>query len=163
MNLFKGYKTCHDKGFRSYISNLENQHNDGTRTLEPNDLMTMASNYYRKRLEQSDSPWESDPIEEKLTALEAKIARKAKSPSAKKPPQLLSKRPNWLQNNVKPKNPKETKSYASNTYYWCGEETGGKCNGRWRIHRPSECQGFARPGASPSEKKDGLTAKGKAI
>ena len=71
----------------------------------------------------------------------------------KKPPQSPSKRPNWLQNNVKPWNPRETKSYASNTYYWCGEETGGKCNGRWRVHRPSECQGVARPGASPSPKK----------
>ena len=25
--------------------------------------------------------------------------------------------------------------------YYCCEKTGGKCNGKWRHHQPSECKG----------------------
>ena len=26
-------------------------------------------------------------------------------------------------------------------YYWCSPETGGKCQGAWRRHKPSDCEG----------------------
>ena len=26
-------------------------------------------------------------------------------------------------------------------WYWCDESTGGKCDGKWRCHKPSECLG----------------------
>ena len=27
--------------------------------------------------------------------------------------------------------------------HWCSSETGGKCEGAWRHHKPSECKGKA--------------------
>ena len=27
--------------------------------------------------------------------------------------------------------------------HWCSSETGGKCEGAWRCHKPSECKGKA--------------------
>jgi hypothetical protein len=35
--------------------------------------------------------------------------------------------------------------YKGHKWYWCGKETGGKCE-KWRAHKPKECRGAAPPG-----------------
>ena len=66
VNLFKGYKTCRDKEFRAYILQLENDHEDDSKPLTPALLMDKAAAYYKKRLQKGDTPWETDPQEDRL-------------------------------------------------------------------------------------------------
>ena len=76
--------------------------------------MNVAANHLKKHLAQANNPWELDPIEEKLTALEARVSKTAKnkSPSQKKgkgESNLGSpgNKPDWLVKQIKPNNPKE--------------------------------------------------------
>ena len=128
--------------------------------------MTSAANYYRKQVaSMNDTPWESDPIAEKITALETKVARAGSAKSfkqkqQKKQRQSGSQHPKWLVNNEKPKDVHETRKYANNTYHYCRRETGGKCSGVWRIYEPTECQGKAHKSGGKSS-LDTQKSKGK--
>ena len=51
----------------------------------------------------------------------------------------------------KPNNINEVKTFNDKQWQWCGEDTGGKCEG-WRNHLPSECFGKKRP-SNHSNKK----------
>ena len=167
VNLFKGYKACSDKKFNDYICSLENEYDDNKIELTYTKLMTSAANYYRKRVaSMNDTPWESDPIAEKITALETKVARAGSTKSSKqkqqkKQRQSGSQRPKWLVNNEKPKDVHETRKYANNTYHYCCRETGGKCGGVWRIHKPTECQGKAHRGGGKSSSDTGKSKRKK--
>ena len=45
----------------------------------------------------------------------------------------------WL----KPKTGEKKKAmYKGHEWYWCGADTGGKCE-KWRAHKPKECKGKA--------------------
>jgi hypothetical protein len=35
--------------------------------------------------------------------------------------------------------------YKGHMWYWCGKETGGKCE-KWRAHKPKECKGLSDTG-----------------
>ncbi|MEL7340381.1 MAG: hypothetical protein AAGM67_07850, partial [Bacteroidota bacterium] len=97
--------------------------------------------------------WQAPTAESKILALEAKFdtlqkqaAKRSKSPQpsrgdAKKP---RLEKPKWLKHNVAPLDKNEVKKWGDFTYYYCCKETGGKCGGVWRTHKPTECRGSAR-------------------
>jgi hypothetical protein len=35
------------------------------------------------------------------------------------------------------------KYWKEKPWYWCSSNTDGQCEGAWRCHKPSECQGKA--------------------
>ncbi len=45
-------------------------------------------------------------------------------------------------------------SFKGHTWYWCGKDTGGKCE-KWRAHKPKKCKGIAESG----NKRDGESGK----
>ncbi len=47
---------------------------------------------------------------------------------------------------------KKEAMYKGHMWYWCGKETGGKCE-KWRAHKPKECKVIAESGT----KRDGET------
>ena len=55
-------------------------------------------------------------------------------------------KPTWLINHEKPPdNDLQTlKEWNSVKWHWCCPETGGKCDGKWRVHSPKECKGLMR-------------------
>ena len=59
-----------------------------------------------------------------------------------------TKRPKWLVNNKKPQTGQlsRTRMWNGNKWYWCSEETGGKCEGHWVRHTPTSCEGKAFKG-----------------
>jgi hypothetical protein len=178
INLFKGYKACKDQLFLSYVTNIEDQHEDGTKSMSATELMNKTSNYYKKRITHNDHPWDSDPIEEKFTALQAKVDKKlkgskvgfkegTKSPDGKKGKDgKPAARPDWLTKNIKPSDPRDIKSHNGQVYYWCGTESGGKCGGKWRHHPPHKCKGIgatttATSGSGNDDRKKKSDGKGK--
>ena len=134
--------------------------------------MLRAVNFYKTRLTRNE--WEQ-PTEQqkevlalqtqveslkkqqnrsKKTTTDGKRQGNQESGSSSKPP-----RPNWLRNNVPPKEGSERRFRTWNNakWWWCGPETGENCGGGWRTHQPSECRTKKRE-ASPSagkKKEDG--------
>ena len=47
--------------------------------------------------------------------------------------------PEWLKLNFKPTNVKETRKKNNMTFYWGSDDSCGHCGGKWRCHKPSEC------------------------
>jgi hypothetical protein len=173
VNLFKGYKACKDAKFLAYITQMEDSHEDGTAEITANTLMTRASNYYKKRMiaANASGSWEGqDPVDEKFQMMEAQI-EKLKSlkkkvtftGNDKKPKASREPKPSWLVNNVAPSDPKQTKTWNNKTWYWCHKDSGGKCSGKWRLHKPDDCQGkeYLAAGDKRPKKAKGKSSKSK--
>ena len=49
---------------------------------------------------------------------------------------------------------KKPREWNGTKWYWCAPETGGKCEGQYRAHKPNKCKGTARSskkGGKPTE------------
>jgi len=169
-NLFKGYLSATDRTFKLYIERKQEEYEEGT-DVKPEALMKLAANKYNilKEKELWNAP---STEEEKIVALESKLAkiqaanrrqgnRKGNGKSGGKggkkgqpqPRQQNGKgeRSTKASSKDHPKtwDPpskqelKKSKMYQGNPWYYCDKSTGGKCNGCWRRHKPSECEGRA--------------------
>jgi hypothetical protein len=90
----------------------------------------------------------------KLMAMQAKIdtlsrARKgggeiaAKNEGTKKNFKTpLIPDPGWLTNQTALE-PIDLMTLRGKKWHYCCQENGGKCGGKWRVHKPSECKGTA--------------------
>ena len=52
----------------------------------------------------------------------------------------------------KPGDKKEV-DFQGHMWYWCGKDTGGKCE-KWRAHKPKECKGLAADAAGDKRKRE---------
>ena len=56
---------------------------------------------------------------------------------------MSARKPRWLKQNESP--PQEylfrPRTWNERKWYWCSQETQGKCGGKWRCHKPSDCKG----------------------
>ena len=153
-NVLKGYKACKDARFKDYILHMENNHDDQTAPITARLFMTRADNYYRKRLTNKQDPWEVNEIADQLQALKVQFAAKQQgtkpAPSPTGPRQKNTKRPEWLHKHKRPPQAElnKAKSWNGKTWYYCHPDTGGKCEGAWRLHHPSDCKGTARKRAA---------------
>lgn len=160
VNLFKGYKAVKDKSFLDYLQMIENAHEDGSTIMDAPTLMLKASNFYKNKLTRKE--WEQLTTQEKdVLALKAKVGQLERntkrvrqvqfdrgtkggtndtkaSTAGKKTP-----KPTWIKDSLPPSKDKLYKYQTWNNakWYWCVDETGGKCGGKWRTHMPSKCQG----------------------
>jgi hypothetical protein len=50
--------------------------------------------------------------------------------------------PDWLVNDTKPDPIDEVLVHKGKSWHFCCQENGGKCNGKWRVHKPIECTGL---------------------
>jgi hypothetical protein len=174
-NLFKGYAECSDKEFVDYIKRKHEHYEEGT-DIDPNDLMKLADTKYKIRKEAKT--WNApSAAEEKILALEAQIKGLKKAPGKKHEAKGVAKKgdkykanpekPAWF--SLEPTGDALTKprDWNGKPWYWCSAKTGGKCNGVYRRHKPSTCEGLAffknksekrkpaeeKPPVKPSEKK----------
>jgi hypothetical protein len=172
VNLFKGYKAVSDEPFKNYLQQIENGHEDGSMTITAPLLMNRAVNFYKNKLTREEWEEPSDAQKEVL-ALRAQVETLSKASDRKQVTFELPKekstpkpgkgrgavkkaqqesKPKWLTEHRPPSNPKATsfRTWSGTKWYWCEKGTGGKCDGKWRAHKPSECKGLA-PGASNSD------------
>ena len=54
---------------------------------------------------------------------------------------MKPRKPEWLFKNKPPKPDAVFKYHIWNNtkWYWCGEESKGRCGGKWRTHLPTNC------------------------
>ena len=48
---------------------------------------------------------------------------------------------------------KKDDKFKGHTWYWCGKDTGGKCE-KWRAHKPKECKGLGVDAPADKQKRD---------
>ena len=147
-NLFKGYLACSDKTFVDYIARKQEKYDEGE-SLTSDEMMNYADTKYRQLKDKNT--WEAPSAEEeKILALKAKLKKMekrgikgtTKDDRNKTPVKKVQEKPKWSLK--KPEGDlKKPREYNGKKWYWCSSETGGKCDGKYRIHKPSDCQGRA--------------------
>jgi hypothetical protein len=168
--LFKGYGVVADTDFRNYIKRKLENYEEGDNTT-PETLMLLANNKFK--LSSENGTWLAPSKgEEKILALEAQLRAHKKGPNAKqkgkesqktqastgnKPKGTKASKPEWF-DKPPPKAAMTTPKYwKEKPWYWCSSDTGGQCEGAWRCHKPSECQGkafrFKRDEEDPARNK----------
>ena len=118
--------------------------------------MVLASNKFKLLLE--SGKWNAPSNKEaKILALQSKVAKlegKTKEKAKKKPKKEKKADPAWLANKIKPQGDlTKPRMHRDKAWYWCSPETGGKCSGAWRRHKPSECKGWAQSTSSDDRKR----------
>jgi len=147
-NLFVGYLACSDQEFRNYIKDKENKHEEGE-DLSYQELMLLAVN--KCKIRKTKNEWNApSEQEEKILALETKLNQlKRGSPNGKTKEPKKKKRkerkplPDWMTKKPAQADINDPKTVKDKQCHWCSTETGGKCEGAWRRHKPSECKGKA--------------------
>ena len=143
VNLFKGYLACSDNEFVEYIKRKQDKYEEGE-DLEPDLLMKNAADKYKTLLQKGQ--WNVPSASEtKILALQSQVKKlkkerdgnkkqKAKRTKGKEKPDWFDKRPRKSELN-------QPKKWNGKQWYYCHPDTGGKCDGKHRLHHPSECQG----------------------
>ena len=54
---------------------------------------------------------------------------------------------------------KKPRKYNNKKWYWCCPETGGKCNGVWRTHKPEDCRGAMHKPNQSKKRTNGENTK----
>lgn len=156
-NLFKAYASCSDSTFVRYISDIQTKWEEGE-DITAERLMERAANKYK--IMKTKEIWNAPSAEqEKLVALEAKITSLKQKYDAKKnklnrikkrksdgksdeqgtPKKPKKQKPAWFFKKPKEADLHKPREWNGYTWHYCSPETGGKCNGVYRIHKPSEC------------------------
>jgi len=170
INLFKGYGAVSDVEFRGWLVRKQELHDEGTE-ITPDELMLAAKNKYDTMLERGT--WNSPSPEEKIVALEAKLDSNFKSLTKKVSFELGKKKKGEKKSDKndksgdhpktwsKPKAGEKKKvTFKGHEWYWCGKDTGGKCE-KWRAHKPKDCKGVAAAKTNGKRTAESTSGSGK--
>ena len=168
VNLFKGYMACSDSEFVSYMKRKLDYFEEGN-SMEPDNLMKNAAEKYKTLLQKG--LWNApDANEEKILALRAEINKLKKSGqkggkggTRKAKGTTRKEKPSWFNSRPRDADLHKPKKWDGKTWFYCHPDTGGKCDGKYRIHHPSDCKGKAyrfKENAEKEKPKDG-TARNK--
>ena len=147
----RAYSTVPIKEWESFADRLKDDFhnlvdNDPNRT--PQYLMDKAENKFKTMI--NEGSWDS-----KLKEKDEFLALKAEFNKFKKKHQRTGKgkgkgkgkpKPGKKRVDVtrKPRDIHKPVTIDGKQWYWCSKETGGKCSGVLRRHKPSECKGIAK-------------------
>ena len=158
INLFKGYQAATDRTFVEYIGRKLERYEEGE-IVTTDALMEQADNKYK--LLKEGGAWNApSEHEEKILALQAEIKhlKKAKKDGGKpfvkraydkklydkkKAPIAQLEKPSWFFKEPKDDELRKPKMWNDKSWYFCSPKTGGKCDGQYRRHKPTDCEGKA--------------------
>jgi hypothetical protein len=157
VHLFAAYQKALDKNFREEARRELKMYERG-QTITPSRLMATMEQYWEVLVEKGE--WDAPSEEEQqLMVIKAELEelRITKQAPAYKPKGKPFKGksndtkmrtgvpdPEWLMKNIKPSPINKIALHRGAPWYWCSTESGGKCAGCWRKHKPDECKGTAR-------------------
>lgn len=180
-NLFKAYAACSDQVFVRYMSDCQTKWEDNE-AITADELMLKAAKKYKTL--KTKKLWEAPSAQdEKIIAMEATITdmkRKFKSnqgndgnkggnkggrkggkegsSSKKGKYDPDKKKPSWMFKRPKDADLHKPREWNGAKWHFCSPETGGKCRGVYRIHKPSQCKS---PGTPKKDKDDEDKGKNK--
>jgi hypothetical protein len=166
-NLFKGYQAATDKTFVEYIGRKLERYEEGE-MVTPDALMEQADNKFK--LLKEGGIWNApSEQEEKILALQSELknlkkrkpdggkgkpkptVKSGKKPFKKKTPAEQPEKPSWFYKEPKADEMSKPKMWNDKPWYYCSKQTGGKCDGQYRRHKPADCEGRAHK-FEPKEK-----------
>ena len=161
-NLFRAYLAVSDKAFVAYIGRKLEEYEEGTQ-ISATKLMQMADTKFRTLKDRGKWNAPSDE-EEKILALQAEInnqhkeIKKLKSSSGSSGKRRQSQpkantrsvsdnnnrnreKPGWMK--VRPADSEllKPRTWNKKEWWYCHPDTGGKCHGEYRRHKPADCEG----------------------
>ena len=176
-NLFKAYAACSDAIFVRYIADIQTKWEDGE-DLNATELMERAHRKFKTL--KTKKIWKAPSAEEeKLLALQVQMndlnkkyelkkkklqrikKRRSvagdddKNPRDKKKPK--KEKPSWFTKRPKDADLYKPREWNGFMWHYCSKETGGNCDGVYRIHKPADCVSKKKV---PGKDKDG-SKKGK--
>ena len=140
--------------------------------------MERVSNKYK--IMKTKDVWNALSAEQKkLVALEAKISdlkkkyedkkakldqnkkresnkregNKAKNTETRNQKRTKVQKPAWMFQKPKNADLHKPREWNGSTWHYCSPETGGKCNGIYRVHKPSECRSKGQNQRNGGERK----------
>ena len=169
-HLFKGYLAASDRSFVKYI-NIKKDRYEESEEMEPDKLMQLADNKFRLMKERNE--WDAPSAEEeKIMALQAAVYKLTKDKKKRrgfesKPidkDQSFKKqknknrsqnppKPSWMSQRPPEEDLHKPQKWNGNEWWYCHPDTGGKCNGVYRRHKPSQCEGRASKGRFGNAKR----------
>ena len=161
-NVIKAYKEVPVKEFVIFINRIKDEADDKADKDQytPQYVMDKAENKYKILV--NEGTWDTGlKHKNELMALKAEINKlKMRNRIPRKQGNLKGKQRQTTKKRVditrKPADITKPVKIDGKDWYWCSEETGGKCGGALRRHKPSECKGMARtgtPGKDSESKK----------
>ena len=149
-NLFKAYRQVPIKEFVNFINRVKDE-NDGLEDEDqhtPQYIMDKAENKFKILV--SEGAWDSKMKEnDELMAIKAKLKELKKrraNPKGRGSGANKGKKGGKPKVDIgrKPANIHKPVKIDGKMWYWCSPETGGKCSGVLRRHKPEECKGIAK-------------------
>jgi hypothetical protein len=176
VNIFNAYKSVKDETFIKYVVEKESAYEEG-KDYTPTQLMTLAESKYKILVDKGT--WQAlSPEQQKIVALEAEmkgLKKKTRQPAKARGGDRtrgkgggseagkVGKKPTWLWKHEKPKSSeaKKPRKWNGTEYWWCDPATGGKCDGKWRVHKPAQCKGYKKREKDSTQKgkQEGRKAK----
>jgi hypothetical protein len=169
-NLFVAYKAASDKTFREYAAQIESDIEDEKYALTAQQLMVKMNTKYRAL--RVKKIWNTPSAEDKkIMALQAQIdsfsvkqkEQKCEPKAIKRGSEAKKKKHStnldWLTKSIKPSPTSKIMKHKEAPWHWCCAKTGGKCGGKWRKHKPTECKGTAQRDDNVSDEKQLKIAK----
>jgi hypothetical protein len=172
-NLFKGYQAVNDKTLVSYIGKKLEKYKEGE-MITLVELVQLGDNKFKLLKEGGQWNAPSDE-EEKILALQLEVKKlqkntkkvplkndKIKTDKSKVKDKTKAKRPEkppWFFEEPNEADIQKPKFWNNVNWYYCSPKTGGKCDGKYRVHKPSACEGRshvfqAEKKRKPEEQKD---------
>ena len=165
-NLFKGYQAASDKVFVSYIGRKLEKYEEGE-NITSETLMQLGNNKFK--LLKEGGLWNApSDEEEKILALQTEVKKLQKNLSKKSDTKKTEKKsrvvdkpkrktklekPSWFFKEPSSEELQKPKFWNNRNWYWCSPKTGGKCEGIFRAHKPSDCEGKAHVFDSTRKRK----------
>ena len=148
-NLIKAYKEVPIREFTTFIDRVKDE-NDGMEEVDdqytPQYIMDKAENKYKILV--NENAWDTKLKEnDQLMAIKAELSRLKKQRGKKGKSSNKggkSKRKNQVDITRKPSDITKPVTIDGKKWWWCSKETGGKCHGALRRHKPTECKGLAK-------------------
>ena len=124
--------------------------------------MKYADEKYKTLLQKGT--WNAlDTNEEKILVLQVEInnlksGKKNKQgggkSEAKNPKSSKKEKPRWFSKRPEQGELSTPREWNGMMWYYCDKDTGRKCDGRWRQHKPSQCKGKAHQFIDTRNQKD---------
>ena len=171
-HLFKGYLAASDKNFVKYMNNKKDRYEEGIE-MDADRLMQLADNKYR--LLKGRDEWDAPTAEEeKIMALQAAVESLTRNSKKRKTTKPKSSdktgnskkqgnrqrgknqnppKPNWMFQRPPEGELHKPRNWNGNEWWFCDPDTGGKCDGKYRRHKPQDCEGRAFKGKFNNKRK----------
>ena len=147
-HIIRAFRTVPVKEFSNFVDRMKDDYDnmdDDDPHRTPQYLMDKAENKFKILV--NEGTWDAKmKDQDEIMAIRAELEklRNQKSRGGRNTKKTKKKTKTKVNIKRKPSDVNKPVTINGKKWYWCSPETGGKCNGVLRRHKPSKCKGIAR-------------------